>query len=221
MDIPGWVLSNEEDQQHLFVEYDFAKQIWLATQNLRPYNNAQAIKLITLLQSLHANDSVELSQLSRALLLCWQLWNKRNNTIFRNTKQHPTRVLLVASSLGQDYLKANMKVQMKENKNHTGLIKWTAPSNHALHINFEGYVIGDNAAAGFVIRDSNGCPIVVGTWGIGHNTIYVAESLALRDALKFAHSRGFSNVVVEGVKPREFWIFGLSLSLIFKLRRAK
>ncbi|XP_050130708.1 uncharacterized protein LOC126607231 [Malus sylvestris] len=54
------------------------------------------------------------------------------------------------------------------------------------------------AAAGFMIRNEKGEPIIVGARFIGQNTISIAECLALRDSLWMARSKGLSRIVVDG-----------------------
>lgn len=131
--------SNEEDQQHHFIDSHFAKQVWNSTHDLCPYTNGNPILLNDWLNSLHSKNSSELSQLSRALLSYWQLWNERNNVVFRSIQTHPSRVPLIASLVGNDYFKANL-IRAKENIAPIRIIKWKAPCNHLLKINFDGSV---------------------------------------------------------------------------------
>ena len=65
-------------------------------------------------------------------------------------------------------------------------------------INFDGSEVDFQIAAEFVIRYSNGSPIVVGARNLGEGTIYVAEALALRDGLRYAKVESFKIVCVEG-----------------------
>lgn len=62
-------------------------------------------------------------------------------------------------------------------------IWWRHPKAGFVKLNFNGSVVNQGAATGFVIRNENGEPIAAGTRCIGHNTISVAECLALRDGL--------------------------------------
>lgn len=54
------------------------------------------------------------------------------------------------------------------------------------------------AAAGFIIRNENGNHVIADAQCLGDNTISIAESLALRDAIWIARSRGFRKIRVEG-----------------------
>ncbi|XP_024195694.1 uncharacterized protein LOC112198822 [Rosa chinensis] len=54
------------------------------------------------------------------------------------------------------------------------------------------------AAAGFVIRNHSGSPVVAGTRKIGSTTVLVAECSALKDGLLHALHLNCSNMLVEG-----------------------
>ena len=109
---------------------------------------------------------------------------------------------MLAPTIGSEYYNTNKSSRSIRNfdvvHRCSQIIKWKAPCAPWLKINFDGLVVGSQAAASFVIRDHNGSPIVVGTRNLGENTIYVAEALALHDALKFAKVKGFKDICVEG-----------------------
>ncbi|CAN6725829.1 unnamed protein product [Malus baccata var. baccata] len=67
-----------------------------------------------------------------------------------------------------------------------------------LKINFDGSVINNHVATGFVVRDENGRPILAGARNLGENSNNVAECVALRDALWMARCRGFKRIQNEG-----------------------
>lgn len=76
--------------------------------------------------------------------------------------------------------------------------KWHPPEAPFVKINFDGYVVGDNAAAGFVIRDGIGQLIIAGALNLGEVTILVAKALALMEALKCGKHKGFLRICMEG-----------------------
>lgn len=59
-------------------------------------------------------------------------------------------------------------------------------------------MVNQQAASGFVIRNENGSPIIVGAHSVGQNTINAAKCLVLSDGLWMANSRGFKRIIVEG-----------------------
>lgn len=60
-------------------------------------------------------------------------------------------------------------------------ITWTKPKDYFVKINFDGLVCQSLAAAGFIIRDHVGRPVIAGPQNWGENTISVAEATALRE----------------------------------------
>ncbi|KAM1457684.1 hypothetical protein ACFX2I_034831 [Malus domestica] len=94
-------LSFEEKKQALSRICNYAQEVWRISSGANPVG--AGLNLIDWLSELKANDESKLFDLSMALLICWQLWNDRNNLIFRNCKVHPTRVSKVAATAGSEY----------------------------------------------------------------------------------------------------------------------
>lgn len=136
------------------------------------------------------------NMLSKALLLCWQVWEARNNLIFKDVTPHPVCALIVAGQVGMEYQHQKFK-RVKGPKAHLH-IKWKAPPWGWVNLNFDGYVRNNSAASGFVIRNSDSHVLLAGAKNIGDNTISVAECMALRDGLAYAIHRGWGNILVEG-----------------------
>ncbi|XP_048421202.1 uncharacterized protein LOC125468786 [Pyrus x bretschneideri] len=76
--------------------------------------------------------------------------------------------------------------------------KWCKPSPPFVKINFDGSVINSVAAGGFVLRNELGNPLIAKALNLGHNTIEVAEALALQEAICWAKRKNFSHIIVEG-----------------------
>lgn len=108
-----------------------------------------------------ANDSEDLSKLSVALLICWQIWKMRNQVAFHNAKPYPSRVGHLALSLGKDYVNANKSLSIAKN-NSKRIIRWIPPREGFCKINFDGSIKDSMAAAGFVLRDVCSVPVVAG-----------------------------------------------------------
>ncbi|KAL6146301.1 hypothetical protein ACLB2K_056982 [Fragaria x ananassa] len=83
-------------------------------------------------------------------------------------------------------------------QNQCATIKWQAPPNSFVKINFDGSVTSNSAACGFIIRDANGRPISAASNPISRALVPIAEAVALRDGLLKAKEKGFTNVEVEG-----------------------
>ncbi|KAI5342021.1 hypothetical protein L3X38_009896 [Prunus dulcis] len=85
-------------------------------------------------------------------------------------------------------------------KKFNGLIniKWQPPPLDWIKVNFDGSVLGNLAATGFVICDWNGNVRLVGAKNSGQVSIIVAKCLALRDGLAHATHNGWRKILVEG-----------------------
>lgn len=119
-----------------------------------------------------------------------------NSVVFQNNTINPSRIIFLATKLGEEYLNAN-KNSTKVSKGNQ-FIKWILPSRGNLKINFDGSVINSHVAAGFVVRDENGRPILAGARNLGESSNNVAECVALGDALWMARCRGFTRIQIEG-----------------------
>lgn len=87
---------------------------------------------------------------------------------------------------------------MDNQRARPGIIRWTLPGSRYVKLNFDGSVVNQRAASGFVIRNDLGHPIIVAARGVGQSTINVVEcDLVLRDGLRMAASRGFKRIIVE------------------------
>ena len=71
-------------------------------------------------------------------------------------------------------------------QNSYSTILWSPLSASNVKINFDGSVIGNSAAGGFVIRDNNSRPLFAAARNTGNTTVPVAEALALSDSLILA-----------------------------------
>lgn len=76
-----------------------------------------------------------------------QIWNERNNLIFRNVEIHPDQVPMRSYIIGNEYFQAKLKVKKErgvkrkvETRNHE-IIKWKPPKPSYLKINFDSSVI--------------------------------------------------------------------------------
>ena len=58
-------------------------------------------------------------------------------------------------------------------------------------------MINNNATTGFVIRDTQGSPLLAGARNVGVNNILLTEGLTLRDGLQKTLENGFKKVQVE------------------------
>ncbi|XP_042482307.1 uncharacterized protein LOC122062731 [Macadamia integrifolia] len=78
-------------------------------------------------------------------------------------------------------------------------IKWDPPSSSFLKFNVDGSSIGCPAAAGFggVLRDDKGAFLMGFAGSAGISYTFVAEALAVRQALSLAANQGVRSIIVE------------------------
>ncbi|XP_050111741.1 uncharacterized protein LOC126590297 [Malus sylvestris] len=145
-----------------------------------------------------ALDKDDLSDLSKILILCWQMWNDRNNFVFKQIKPHPTHYLIAVATIGKEFLKANLRQKLRKNKISSNTISWKAPAEAFYKLNFDGLVEGSSAAAGFIIRNHRGQHSLMGVRHLRPNTITMSEAQALRDALALAKQHQIKKIMVEG-----------------------
>ncbi|KAH0989499.1 hypothetical protein GBA52_000982 [Prunus armeniaca] len=88
--------SHRETIPHLFSTCHFAQSIWSCT-NMAAGITFPNFDFLTWLGSLLTTpNSSSLDSLSKALLLCWQIWEAMNHLIFKDIKPHLVRVLTMA-----------------------------------------------------------------------------------------------------------------------------
>ncbi|CAL8155173.1 unnamed protein product [Prunus armeniaca] len=147
-------LGVRETINHLFSTCPFAQSVWSCT-NLVPAISSPNFDFLTWLGTLTSTTTSRGPDiLSKALLLCWQIWESRNNMIFKDINPYPVRVLIVAGHVGLDYWHQNFKdVEGLKTPIH---IKWKPPPSGWVKLNFDGSIRNGSMAIGFVIRDSDG-----------------------------------------------------------------
>ncbi|CAL2229189.1 unnamed protein product [Prunus armeniaca] len=174
----------------------FVISIWRCT-SLLPLSILQDFDCVSWLSTLSSTSSSDgLYTLTKALLICWQIWDTRNKFVFQDISPHLARVLHVAGQIGMDYWKLNFiySSSMQQVKN----IKWEPPPMDWIKINFDGSVRNNKAATGFIIWDWNGHVLLAGTKNAGQASVTIATFLALRDSLAHAIHNGLRKIVWMG-----------------------
>lgn len=77
--------------------------------------------------------------------------------------------------MGTNYLKTN-STSKKSGKLQRN-IRWKPQQLGLLKINFDGFVVNSNVAAGFIIKDEEGTPIAARGRCLGENTISMVEGI--------------------------------------------
>ncbi|XP_009339970.1 uncharacterized protein LOC103932148 [Pyrus x bretschneideri] len=151
------------------------------------------------MECLSSNDKDGISDLSKVILNCWQIWIERNNLVFRSVPLVLARCVSISRSVGLAFLKANGKCDPNEALPISSFIKWHPLDRHdVIKLNFDGSVSNSRAAAAFVLRNSNSQVIGEGALNLDGVTISVAEEMCLREWLQCGRHKGFTKVMVEG-----------------------
>ncbi|XP_021743461.1 uncharacterized protein LOC110709551 [Chenopodium quinoa] len=73
-----------------------------------------------------------------------------------------------------------------------------APPLTSFKLNFDGSVKNNSAAAGVIIRDSDGTPITTQAFNLGTTNAIVAEAFGLHKGIILALQQGIQNLQIEG-----------------------
>ncbi|XP_024200132.1 uncharacterized protein LOC112203389 [Rosa chinensis] len=122
--------SGDEDINHLFFSCPFAANVWRSAGRIT----------------------------ENLLLLCWNIWEARNNLIFRHSSSLPNMVVHAAASIGENYGRNN-PCHFKGPTSIPQVIRWLPLPVGFAKLNFDGSVVNNKkASSGFVIRDHDGSP---------------------------------------------------------------
>ncbi|KAM1195130.1 hypothetical protein ACFX2I_021761 [Malus domestica] len=103
--------------------------------------------------------------------------------VFRNVFPIPARSKLLAISMGERYLKANVKGLRRNTNDTSTIVKWHPLDKSFVKLNFDGSVARDKVASGFVLRNHNGQIIRGGALNLDGATISEVEARALKEGL--------------------------------------
>ncbi|XP_062028738.1 uncharacterized protein LOC133744687 [Rosa rugosa] len=183
----------DEDLNHVFFSCPFASGVWQnAGINIYDFSSFDAWFLSWFRKGYHKVNTENL------IVLCWKIWEARNNLIFRQKTVSPIMVVHAAATLEAGFRDNNL-VRDTFPLSHYGIIKWTPPPPGVFKLNFDGSVRDKNkAAAGFVIRDHDANPIFAGSRSFGSSSVPIAEGSALRDGLYHAFLLKCKKLIVEG-----------------------
>lgn len=101
----------------------------------------------------------------------------RNKLIFKHTSMLPSQICYSAAAMTLQNWHVNPPSPHRK-KIHRDLICWKPPDPNYIKLNFDGSMKHNHqAAAGFVMRDSEGNPLLASAKDIGHSSVLVAEAM--------------------------------------------
>ncbi|XP_024190617.1 uncharacterized protein LOC112194635 [Rosa chinensis] len=146
----------DEDLNHLFFFCPFAANVWCSAG----ITNTDFQNFEEWFLSWFRKD-YQKSTIENLLLLCRKIWDARNNLIFRHSPSLPNMVVHAAASIGENY-RRNNPCLFKGPASTSQVICWLPPPAGFAKLNFNGSVVNNKkAAAGFVIRDHDGSPLLL------------------------------------------------------------
>lgn len=135
----------------------------------------------------------ELSIAEIFLPTIWTIWKERNSLAFEGRRKPPR---IAAANVAKEvvaaysHLNAQLKVPIAESE-------WSPPPPSAFKLNTDGSATKSNAAAGGLIRNSDGAWIGGFAMNIGPSSAMDAELWGLRQGLFLALQLDISSLIVE------------------------
>lgn len=127
-------------------------------------NNFQVNHVLDWMENLSCNEEVELSDLSKAILTCWQIWQDRNTKVFNSIDPNAFKSAVIASKVGNAYFMANNFTSRRRTPEHNDIIRWVSPPPGFVKLNFDGSVSAGRGAAD--AGQEKGCPKIMGGRGL-------------------------------------------------------
>ncbi|KAH0972235.1 hypothetical protein GBA52_024391 [Prunus armeniaca] len=169
--------SLPETIQHLFMDCQFAKDVWALSTDLMPLPS-QIGGLYNWLMSLSTTTiKSDLDPLSKALLICWQIGGARNNVVFHDSKATPASCIHAAACVGLDFWRLNSMTRC--GSADSMIIKWHPPPIGWIKVNFDGALMNSHAPQVLSFR------IMRGMSSLRPLTILVKIPLMLLNVLLF------------------------------------
>lgn len=98
--------------------------------------------------------------LTKVLTLCLQIWDSRNQLIFRNANLHHVKILCVVSKFAFEF-----NLCSTHDKHYLLIVEifiWIFHSSPFFKLNFDGSVINSRVDAGLIIISPSSSPLI--TW---------------------------------------------------------
>ena len=204
--------TNDETIDHLFRSCPLIQQLW-QLPTLRTWLGFSLCQspLLHSLQRLKKHPP----HVVKLVFLLWSIWKERNDVIFNQQSLNIHRILHKAQFL---YTEWSLRLQLDHHVS-TGTpfsftytsstqssqaspatiqVRWQPPPAPSHKLNFDGSVKQSSAAAGVIIRDSNGQLLTACAYNLGSAPVFVAEATALQQGIILALQKGISTLHIEG-----------------------
>lgn len=190
-----WCHSENETDMHVLFECDFARTVWSLAgmssivQQLITDSAGMVIR--------HVFNNCSREQCVQMGMVCWSLWNRRNQWVWNKVNGSAFGVKAAALNLLRDWREAQV-TEMNVRK-PTGARQWEKPEAGWVKVNVDAATFRDKSVGwGAVIRDHNGaflatiCKKVEGAWRPRE-----AEAMAIKEALSWIIKLQYQKCIVE------------------------
>ncbi|XP_062087000.1 uncharacterized protein LOC133793720 [Humulus lupulus] len=189
----------EESITHCLINCPFAQDCWKAMglNCVRPFGGsfAEWIEQTWLLLDQTRRQSL--------VMLFWGLWKARNDLVWRNKRLAPNSVVVVSTSVFNQWSQAQLKSDIPTAAYLTdadGVENWQRPNPGSVKVNMDAALFPDLGTYSFacLARDELGHPIeALSRCFNGHVAPELAEALGFREALSWIKKHNWPRVILE------------------------
>jgi len=181
--------AEEETMDHLFCSCLALVQVW------HGLSFAHDVSTVLLLTNALCNSTLKEAALAVAKL--WMIWAARNEVVWKGNLLRVDVLLSKATWLCNSWLSTYCR-DVAVGDSSSSLTSWTPPTSHQLKCNVDAAIFYDGAGFGVVVRDHTGRFVAAhcARLGCGRDP-YLAEAMAVREALSWLMANSFSNFILE------------------------
>ncbi|WCJ44078.1 hypothetical protein M5689_024770 [Euphorbia peplus] len=136
----------------------------------------------------------------KVALLCWSLWNNRNNVVWNRKSSLAGVIMQAVKSLFEAWKAAQVGGSVVVQSAVQPYVVWVRPPPGMLKMNVDAALFSNpiSVGFGFVLRDENGAFMAAKNGGFLWNSDpSLVEALSIREALSWIKDRGLSSVLIE------------------------
>ncbi|GLU09838.1 hypothetical protein SLE2022_266770 [Rubroshorea leprosula] len=184
---------------HCFMTCSIARAVWLGCPLSLRVSELNEEDFASLFDSI--TNNLEKEQLELFCLLCWNLWNSRNDALWNNKGPNPHHIIERSLHFQMEYKKALMsKGRGAAAVQRVSETRWHPPDEGYVKVNVDGAVSeqGHVFGMGALVRDHHG-EVLAAMVCQGQGTVEaeMAEACSLRRALLWAQTLTLRRIEVE------------------------
>ena len=153
---------NEETVSHLLWGCDHAKEVWMNSKMVLPFEISTQWHFLDVVANLQECEHYRPRQLENFISVCWSIWKDRNDLRTGGKGKMGRTIVRSATHLVEEFALANEE-KTEAQADPTPLASWQPPSQGCYKVNMDGAVFQNRkqAGAGVIIRDGAGEVIAV------------------------------------------------------------